>query len=259
MDTSQFSQSLKRLGSTYLDAYTRSAERYAALVSGANRTATPAPSADLMQQRYADFVRKEGPRIVQQLAEASLNYYTVVLNAGVEAARLYYEQVLQPESPAAAPAPASGARSALLFRGEHGDSPSNAFVIANNRSEAIDVSFSLAELVSDDGHSRLKPAVRFDPNGCRLGPNSQQVVQCSVLLSEQLQPGVDYRGQIQVAGFPDMAMRVTVRAEPSARPATPPTPEPAKPSAEPSGRDTGGQRVATARRKKSAKGRKASA
>jgi hypothetical protein len=224
MDVTEFSESLKRLGSSFLASYARSAERYAELVTGAGKTATPVPSSDQFQQRYAAFVRSQGPRIVQRLAEASLNYYTVVLNAGVEAAKLYFEQVLQAEPQASPAAPAGKTQSSLLFRGGFGEVPTNAFVIANNRNEAIDVGFGLAELMSDDGESRLRPAVRFDPERCRLGPNSQQVVHCSMQLSEQFRPGVDYRGQIQVAGFPDMSMSVTARVEPSAGTTGPATP-----------------------------------
>lgn len=217
MESAQLSESLRRLGSSYLAAYARGAERYAQLVAGAGTGQAGTPAGESLQQRYAEFVGSEGPRLLQRLAEASLNYYTTVLDAGLDAVKVYVEQVLQTQAARSASDP-SGTRTALLFVGELGHSASNAFLIANNRAEAIEVGFDVPELVSVDGSSRLMPSIRFEPPSCRLAPSSQQVVSCTIELSDALRPEIDYRGQIRVLGFPDMSMSITVRAHARSKP-----------------------------------------
>jgi hypothetical protein len=218
MESVQLIESWRRLGSTYLSAYARGAERYAQLVAGAGAARAGVPAAESLPQRYAEFVRGEGARLLQRVAEASLDYYTAVLEAGLDAAKVYFEQVVQAQASGAAAAP-SGTRASLLFHGEAGCPCSNAFLIANNRAEAIEVGFDLPELASADSSSRVQPSIRFEPPSCCLAPGAQQVVTCTLHLTDELRPGVDYRGQIRVLGFPDMSMGVTVRVDAASKPA----------------------------------------
>jgi hypothetical protein len=149
-----------------------------------------------------------------------LDYYSVVLNTGIESVSRYYEEVLRTSAPQMKQrSNAPKARSALLFRGIAGDTAQNAFLVTNNRPETIDIQLDMSELVSEDGTSRVQPEALFSPDRCRLGPRAEQVVQCSVRLGSEIPAGVDFRGRILVAGFPELAMDVRLHADRPAEPA----------------------------------------
>ncbi len=212
MDKSEFVQTLQQLGNRYLSAYAKNVERFAQALSGDAREGCGSLNVEGLPQRYAEFVRNEGAGVVRELAEAGLNYYAAVLNTGVETASRFYEQVLVAAAPAQPPPPAV-TRSALLFRAAPGATALNAFLVTNHRHESIDVRFDVSELVSEDGITRVHPEIRFTPAACRLGAGMEQVVQCTMQVPAQLPPGVDYRGRILVAGFPELAMEITLRAD----------------------------------------------
>lgn len=212
MNSSEFSRALERLGSRYLTEYTRNVERYAEFVSEMAKT-PGASSGEGLGQRYLEFVRAEGPRVLGKVAEAGLSYYTVLLNTGIETTNRYFEQVLRAEGAKAEPPSPQPAPSALLFRGRRGESASNAFLVTNHRDQPIEVDFAVTECVSEDGGTRVRPSARFNPPTCRLAPHSEQVVQCTLDLSDEFEPDQTHRGQIQVTGFPEMAMRISVRVD----------------------------------------------
>ena len=215
MDANEFAQSLQEFASRYLAEYTRNVERYAAFVSGIDKQ-TLGPG-EALQQRYAEFVVAESSRYLGQLAEASLQYYQLLASMGVESANRFFEQVLQVEGTQPQP-PKRQAPAALMFRGMRGHSASNAFLVTNNRNQAIDVSFDVTEVVSADGETRFRPSVQFTPETCRLAARSQQVVECSLLLSDQFQARQTHSGHIQVVGFPEMAIRISVQVDEPAAP-----------------------------------------
>jgi len=211
MSNKPLARSVGELGSRYIDAYVRTAEQYTSLWSGQAKN-EKADRTEGMPKRYADFVLEEAPRMWKQMAEAGLTYYTDVLNTGVEVAKGFYEQVLQVETPRSRPAK-TATGSALVFRGRRGERCSNAFVVSNANDEPIEVGFALSELTSEDGRTTMRTRARFTPETCQVPPRSEQVVQCSLDLSEGLLPGVVYRGEIQVAGFPEMSIKIAVRAD----------------------------------------------
>ncbi len=230
MQSSEFIKSFGDLGARVFGEYTRNMKRYTAFLTDL----TKRPAEDLavgeLPTRYADFVQTEGPNLAGQVAEAGLTYYRAVIDGGIDAANRYFEQVL---GVAVEPSLAKVDRpspSTLLFHGRHGDKASNAFLVSNNRSEPVEVSFDIAEVASENGASQVRPKVTFSPASCRLGPNAEQVVQCTILLSDQFRAGEAYVGQIQVVGYPEMAMRLSVRVDGAGRDAAERKPA-AKPTA----------------------------
>jgi hypothetical protein len=93
-----------------------------------------------------------------------------------------------------------------------GQSASNAFLVTNNRDEAIDVEFDIAEVSSDDGKVAFQPKAKFTPDKCRLAPHTERVIQCTLPLSEKFTAG-RYGGSIAIAGYPEMAIRIDVEVE----------------------------------------------
>ncbi|MGF1643721.1 MAG: hypothetical protein ACFCUJ_08740 [Thiotrichales bacterium] len=226
MSNESLTLALQKLGNRYLSAYAENAERAAAFWSGALQKGSGGTTLESLPTRYAEFVRQEAPRVMREIAEAGLNYYALVLNTGAESVSRFYAQVLVVES-RAKPAQTSAAprsRTALSFNAAPGAVAVNAFLVTNHRAEAIDVIFGVSELVSDDGTPPLIASVTFTPAQCRIGPRSEQVVQCRVTFPDDIRPGVDYRGQIQVTGFPELAMSMIVRAEAARVTSMPPIP-----------------------------------
>jgi hypothetical protein len=219
MDINELARTMGALGTRCVEEYTRGVQRCAKLLSDAavrgSGDANPLEQAVELQKRYAEFVLTESPRIVGRLAEAGISYYAALASTGVEVMNSYVEQVLKPDS--AAPQDAGEAarapRSPLLFHGERGHRATNAFLVTNNRDEAIDVTFDVGEVESADGEVRFKPKAEFTPGRCKLAPRAQQVVQCSLQLSKDFAAGQVHGGAIQVAGYPEMAMPISVEVE----------------------------------------------
>ena len=230
MESSDFIKSFGDLGARVVGEYNRNMKRYTAFLSGLTKRPPEVLTVGELPTRYANFVQTEGPNLAGQVAAAGLTYYRAVIDGGIDAANRYFEQVL---GIAVEPGLAKVDRptpSTLLFRGRHGDMASNAFLVSNHRSEPVEVSFDIAEVASENGESRFRPTVTFSPASCRLGPNAEQVVQCTILLSDPFRAGETYVGQIQAVGFPMMAMRVSVRIDAAGRDAAARTPA-AKPTA----------------------------
>jgi len=185
---------------------------------GGDRRIEPA-DLGAMQKRYADFVVSEAPKVLAQLSEANLNYYSTLADVGLRTLNGYVDSVVR--TVAASPRPAasdSGKDEALLFHGIHGQSASNAFMVTNNRDEAIDVEFDLAEVTGRDDQAPFKPKAKFTPQKCRLAPHSNRVVQCTLPLTGEFAAGQRYRGSIAVVGYPEMAMRIRVEVEEAPQP-----------------------------------------
>jgi hypothetical protein len=215
MDMNDLARTVSALGTRYVEEYTRNLQRCATLLNDMAARGTGELDPLELQKRHAQFVIAESPRIMERLAEAGVSYYAALANTGVEAMNSYVEQVLGMDS-AASRRSAGGAQAApagLLFHGERGHNATNAFLVTNNRDEAIDVTFDIGELESADGGVRFKPKATFTPSRCKLPPRAQQVVQCSLQLSRDFAAGQAHSGHIQVVGCPEMAMRISVEVE----------------------------------------------
>jgi hypothetical protein len=217
MDTDQFVKDFSDLGTRFMSEYARNVERYLRFVSGMAQQPAAGSESRTPQDRFLEFVRNEGPKASKAVAQATLNYYTAVLNTGIEAANRFMDQVVltkasQPSAQASRQTPA------LLFNGKHGESPSNAFLVTNNRDEVIQIRCELTEVVSEVSSAKFSAAAKFTPESCQLGPRSEQMIQCSIPLTEQFQEGETYGSQIRVVGFPEMTMKVSIHVDEAGEP-----------------------------------------
>lgn len=224
MNANEFVQSMQSLGTRYLQEYSHAVQRYIDLynsISQSNRERLGPErlgDANELQKQYSDFVVSQAPRVLTQLSEASINYYSTLADIGIQTMNSYVDSVMRtmestPQRDTGASEPTS-----LLFHGIKGQSASNAFVVSNNRDEAIDVAFDITEVVRQDDGERFKPTAKFTPSKCQLPPHSDRVVQCTIPLSSRFGENQSYHGSISVVGFPEMAMRITVQVEEETKP-----------------------------------------
>lgn len=225
MNANEFVQSMQSLGTRYLEEYSRAMQRYMEVfdsISQTNRDNLELGNlgdASELQKQYSDFVVSQAPKVLTQLSEASISFYSTLADIGIQTMNGYVDSVLhtlessQPQADTGA-----SEQAALLFHGISGQSASNAFLISNNRDEPIDVAFDIGEVVGQDNGERFKPKAKFTPSKCQLAPNSERVVQCTLALSNKFDANQSYQGSIAVVGFPEMAMRITVQAEEGPKP-----------------------------------------
>jgi hypothetical protein len=212
MDAGEFLKSLGKLSSRAMSEYTQNMERYARLVGGMAQQAGTDSNPAKTQERYAEFVRAESGRVAGALATASLNYYTAVLDVGIETATRFFDQFGKSEAPKH-----HADSSSLLFHGMQGDWCGNAFRVSNSRNEPVEVRFEVTEAMADNA-TAVRPTVKFTPEACLLKPKSEQIVQCALLLSDEFMPGQTYLAQIRAVGFPEMTVKISIQAEESAAP-----------------------------------------
>src|SRR5262245_25453730 len=103
MDANQYIKEFSDLGSRFFTEYTRNVERYWRFVSGMAQQPGPSAAPQIPQDRFIEFIRVEGPKASKAVAQATLNYYTAVLNTGIETANRFMDQVVL--SKAAQPSP----------------------------------------------------------------------------------------------------------------------------------------------------------
>ena len=223
MNANEFVQSMQSLGTRYLQEYSHAVQRYIDLYNSLSQSSRERlgperlGDANELQKQYSDFVVSQAPRVLTQLSEAGINYYSTLADIGIQTMNSYVDSVMRtlestPQTDTGASEPTS-----LLFHGIKGQSASNAFVVSNNRDKPIDVAFDVTDVVRQDGDERFKPKAKFTPSKCQLPPNSDRVVQCTIPLTNQFDEDQSYNGSILVVGFPEMAMRITIQVEEATR------------------------------------------
>ncbi len=145
-------------------------------------------------------------------------------------------------APAAPAATASSAHAppALVLEAEAGQSAQAVFMVNNELARAVTAAVHASDFTGPDGRP-MRPALRVQPGTVALEPGGRQLVQISVFVDEQLEPGVGYRGEVNVPGLSDTPVPVLLR-----RKATVVEPEATSSSAAP---------VATARPKRGGNGK----
>jgi len=220
MNTNEFIESMQSLGTRYMEEYARAMQRYMESLNNISQTGTTPTTGDFsqlsdLQKRYSDFVLVQSPKIITRMSEESISYYSKLADLSFQMLNGYVDSVVTTVNSSTQPGAESTTKnnSNLLFHGLSGGSASNAFLISNNRDTAIDIKFDMLEVSSPDTDQSFKPTAKFTPAKCRLAPFSERVVQCTVQLSEEFKVDQTYDGSIAVAGYPEMAMRISVQVE----------------------------------------------
>jgi hypothetical protein len=150
------------------------------------------------------------PILAQQLIQLNLSHYSELLNTYAEFTNRMLSTVLQPQESAATPAapppppsaPAGSTRLELVFEGATGETVSQSFVVANKKTEPIDVAFELTEFVAEEGAAQFRAKVTFAPETFVLSPGAERIVECRIPIGTAFVPGTRYMALVRVTGFP---------------------------------------------------------
>ena len=173
-----------------------------------------------LQQRYLEFASSEGAAAYRKLSQLSADYYSALLNTGINLSEEFDRQVYQTNPRPAAPVQrTSPPARELVFTGPIGSTASRAFVISNRTDQPAKVSFELSEFVKNQGSEKVRLDAQLTPSSLELPGHGERTIDCSVPLTEVLTPECEYRAVLRVIGFPDMKIGLLVKAQ-SAPPAT---------------------------------------
>jgi hypothetical protein len=214
MNTKESSGQNVGAGSPYTEMWLQNWEPYLRLFRQDTQPNTALPDLGKLQQRYVEFASTEGAAAYRRFSELSANYYTALLNTGLNLSRDFYQQVYQTKASAPAPVQASPvvARE-LVFTGPIGSTVSRAFVVSNRTDKPAKVSFEVSEFIKENGPEKLRVDAQLRPSSFELAGQAERTVDCSLPLTEAFEPGCEYRAMLRVIGFPDMKIGLMARAE----------------------------------------------
>lgn len=119
-------------------------------------------------------------------------------------------------TPAPALAPARPRPSAMALEASAGSVAAAAFLVENRSRERVSAPIEMSALVDPEGSSRTLAPV-FEPAVATLDPGEQLLVQVTIPVGRTLRTGVDYRGEVHVAGLEGQKIPVVVRRLRAAR------------------------------------------
>jgi hypothetical protein len=130
----------------------------------------------------------------------------------------------QAATASAPPAPPAAARATpvLVLEADAGQEARGAFVVSNSLPRRVSAPV-ISSPFSDPSGREVRPALRLEPDLVTLDPGGKVVVEIVVLMSEELEPGVSYRGAIGVPGLSEGQVPVVLRRR-EARPRAAGTP-----------------------------------
>lgn len=212
MEYKAYNDQMKDLGARVLHEGTRVWERYFQVLG---EVSTGKWSPEDTRKRFVRFTQAEGPEFFRKVMQCHVDYYVNLMNAGLDLSNSMVESVFSPmgETPADPGQSTSGGstkeetQTEIPFEGRIGETHSQAFVIANKQAKKIEVGFELSEFVSEDGKTKMRVPVAFNPHRFALEPGQEQVVECQLTFEKSLRPGQRYSALARVVGFPDMMVR----------------------------------------------------
>ncbi len=231
MDNNNDSQTkFTELASRYLTENVRVWQRYGDMLRQLSTSRPQTPSLQSIQE----FATRDGVEFISQVMQLNLNYYSSLLDMGVDFTNRMFGKAAQPEAPAQSPPSASAAATPtattsgptfeLEFSGRHGETPSSPFVVANKKAEVAEVSFEISEFASEDGRTRFRSPVEFTPDPFVLQPGAEQIVECRLPIDAKFVPGARYMALVRVTGFPGMEIGLIVTPFAAAGESIPATP-----------------------------------
>jgi hypothetical protein len=187
-----------------------------------------------LKEAFANYVRDEGPRYREAVADLTVRYYAAVAELGTEFSRKFYElaiagvrapgrsgdsstegqadevvdvDVLAGESPIAVQ------RVPLQLHAPAGSVATGSFSLENRRHEPADVAFEVSPWSGSDG-TRFRVPVVISPQALRLEPRQRTHVSLSVRMVREVF-AVDqlYTANVVVTGYDGLELILTLWAE----------------------------------------------
>ena len=115
MSTDNFSETAQSFATRFVEEYSSAMQAYVDLLntiakSSRDNAERGAIRSSELQRRNAEFVVSQGPKVLAQLSQAGINYYTAMADLGMQTLNGYAEHVLEVEEPTKTRAPRSTAR-----------------------------------------------------------------------------------------------------------------------------------------------------
>ncbi|MBA2390307.1 MAG: hypothetical protein H0V67_08625 [Geodermatophilaceae bacterium] len=178
-----------------------------------------------VNEAYRSYAREVSGEYGRKITDLSVRYYSELLEAGNEYSRQFYERVMNGlnGTPAAPRAPLQPIP--LEMYGHLGGRAVARFELSNEQPAVTQVSFVVSPL-RGPGYEVFRPIVMIDPQQFQLVSGAVQTVTISIVLEPSMfVVGHLYSGTVEVLGFPDVALALTVwAADPPTVPEAPPAP-----------------------------------
>lgn len=112
-------------------------------------------------------------------------------------------------SPSARDTPTTSTAS-LVLEGTPGAEPSAVFMVNNHLRKTVAAPVMISPFVNASGRV-IRPPIRLAPAVVTLEPGGHALVQVSVIITDELEPEVAYRGDVSVPALSDHRIPVLIR------------------------------------------------
>ncbi len=115
-----------------------------------------------------------------------------------------------PVTVTSSPQPPATAGPAMVLEGEAGTRVLGVFLVENKLQHRVSAPIS-ASAFSDPNGREVRPGLAFEPEIVTLEPAEQLLVRVVAVLDEQLEPQVDYRGELTIPGLSGNRVKLVLR------------------------------------------------
>jgi hypothetical protein len=115
---------------------------------------------------------------------------------------------------AASPPSREASPAAMVLEAEAGNSALGVFLVENQLPQDIQAQVIASAFTDSLGRS-VHPSLVFDPATVTLGPKEQLLVRVSAMITDELEPGVRYQGELTIPALRGTRIPIVLRRRPS--------------------------------------------
>jgi hypothetical protein len=108
----------------------------------------------------------------------------------------------------------------LVLEAEAGNSALGVFLVENQLSQEVHAQVITSSFTDALGRS-VRPAMVFDPAAVTLGPSEQLLMRVSAMITDELEPGVRYHGELTIPALRGTRIPIVLRRRSSPPPTGP--------------------------------------
>jgi len=113
-------------------------------------------------------------------------------------------------APAAAPRTPDVRPPAMVLEAEPGHSATGVFLVENQLQQEVQAQVVASGFTDSQGRS-VRPAMVFDPTSVMLGPGQQLLMRVSAVITDELEPGVRYQGELTIPALRGTRIPIVLR------------------------------------------------
>jgi len=103
---------------------------------------------------------------------------------------------------------------AMVLEAEAGNSALGVFLVENQLPQEVHAQV-IASAFTDSLGQSVRPALIFDPAAVTLGPSEQLLMRVSAMITDELEPGVRYQGELTIPALRGTRIPIVLRRRPS--------------------------------------------